>query len=432
MINWTKTNASGPVDLTSYRPKLIVQCDSCSKEILLTIRVKSLIKNNQLEWYCPKCVALRQENRQAISTRMKQQWEIDDYKKSRQISSELLWNNEEFRIKHKESVQTEANRQKCSEAAKLAWENEQYRLAHSLALTREGRQKPNTEVKYDQLLNSLGIKFKSAIIGPYTFDYQIDRPGKRSLLIEINGNYWHTRPYVIRKDRAKVSYIANLEKYELRTIWEHQLADTDRILYLTKTWLGLTTAKREISLKDVEYRSCDIQQARDFLSNYHYLGSMGRAGIQIGGFIGDELICVAVLAHPTRKEMYDSIGMTKRNVLELTRFAIAADIHNKNLASHCLSRLPKFVGPDIKRLISFSDPSAGHLGTIYKAANWASNGETAVSYFYISGSGWKMHKKTLYNQANAMHLSESAFATEFGYTKIHTPPLLRFYYDLDN
>ena len=32
--------------------------------------------------------------------------------------------------------------------------------------------------------------------------------------------------------------------------------------------------------------------------------------------------------------------------------------------------------PDVKFLISYADPSAGHLGTIYRAANWASDGRT--------------------------------------------------------
>lgn len=430
MINWTKTNANGPVDMASYRPKVVVRCDSCPTESVLTIRVKSQVKNNQLVWYCPQCVSRRTENRQASADRMKQQWADDIYRRSRQLSSLLLWRDDNFKHKHHESVQSEANKRRCSEAARLAWEDDQYRLAHSQALIREGRQKPGTEVKYDQLLRSLNIPFKPIIIGPYTFDYQIERPGQQTLLIEINGNYWHTRPYVIRKDRAKVAYISGLKQYELRTIWEHQLADIERILYLTKTWMGLVDAKRQISLKDVEYRLCDLDRARDFLSNHHYLGSIGRAGIQVGGFIGDELVCVAIMAHPTRREIYNSIGMTKREVLELTRFAIAADVHNKNLASHCLSRLPKFVTSDIKRLVSFSDPSAGHLGTIYKAANWVSSGESESSYFYLGRDGWKMHKKTLYNQARGMHLTEADFASQFGYTKVHTPPLLRFFYDL--
>lgn len=32
--------------------------------------------------------------------------------------------------------------------------------------------------------------------------------------------------------------------------------------------------------------------------------------------------------------------------------------------------------PDVKYLVSYADPSAGHQGTIYKAANWKSDGRT--------------------------------------------------------
>lgn len=32
--------------------------------------------------------------------------------------------------------------------------------------------------------------------------------------------------------------------------------------------------------------------------------------------------------------------------------------------------------PDVKNLVSYADPSAGHRGTIYKAANWKEDGRT--------------------------------------------------------
>jgi hypothetical protein len=235
----------------------------------------------------------------------------------------------------------------------------------------------------------------------------------------------------MRKDKAKASYINTIKQYEMRTIWEHQLCDIDRIKELLSSWVGIEDCNRKhISLSGVTYKLVDINDARDFISNYHYLGSMGRSGVLVGGYVDGQLICAAVLAHPTRKEMYTSMGFCKGDVLELTRFVISPFVFNKNLASHFLSKLPKYVPSGTRALISYSDPSAGHLGTIYKAANWKFVGETKPSYFYMNDDGWKMHKKTLYNKARGMHMKEREFALKYGYHKVYTPPIMKFVYTI--
>jgi len=129
--------------------------------------------------------------------------------------------------------------------------------------------------------------------------------------------------------------------------------------------------------------------------------------------------------------MYVSDGLEKSEMLELTRFAISSFVHNHNLGSFFLSKLINFVPHGTKSIVSYADPSAGHYGTIYKAANWKFAGDTKPSYFYVNGEGWKMHKKTLYNQAKAMHMNENEFATKFNYKRVNSPPLKKYKLEID-
>ena len=52
--------------------------------------------------------------------------------------------------------------------------------------------------------------------------------------------------------------------------------------------------------------------------------------------------------------------------------------------------------------------------------------------FYINEDGWKLHKKTLYNQARAMHMKETEFAQRFNYKKIYLPPLRKYIRIINN
>jgi len=41
--------------------------------------------------------------------------------------------------------------------------------------------------------------------------------------------------------------------------------------------------------------------------------------------------------------------------------------------------------PQVDALVSYADPSAGHSGTIYRAANWESDGHTDGTYIHEYG-----------------------------------------------
>jgi hypothetical protein len=63
---------------------------------------------------------------------------------------------------------------------------------------------------------------------------------------------------------------------------------------------------------------------------------------------------------------------------ELARLWVHDDIPT-NAESWFIGKAVKYVKihyPEVRYLVSYADPSAGHMGTIYKAANWQSDGRT--------------------------------------------------------
>jgi len=430
MIDWNLTKQKfGNVDLSQKRPKIVAKCDNCNATRDLTIRVKSRIRNNNIDWLCYKCACNKPDIKKKHSTIQKKIWEKKDYVDKRKKSSQELWKDEKYRSKHSESVRDVESRRKCSEAAKKAWMDENYRKAHAVSLVKQLTSTPNTEKRMQEILDSLNIEYKhQVVLGPYTFDFLIHRD-ETDLLLEVNSHWVHRRPDVARKDEAKSSYVSTLDGYELKTVWEHQLFDFNKMQALLKRWVGFYKESEKIDLKDLSIKIANEDEMQYLMCNYHYMGSLGRRGFYVGGYIGDKLVCGAVFSHPIRREVYVSY-CRKDEAMELSRFVIVPFVRNKNLASYFLSRCVKLVPSNIRYLFSFSDPSAGHAGTIYRASNWVFDGYTAPSYFYVNEDGWKLHKKTLYNQARSAHMVESEFVSTYGYRKYKTPPLSKFHLKL--
>ena len=58
-------------------------------------------------------------------------------------------------------------------------------------------------------------------------------------------------------------------------------------------------------------------------------------------------------------------------------------------------------------------------GIIYKAANWYEIGRVKPDYYYISEDGFILHKKTLYNRARKMGMTERKYVEEYKYTRTY-------------
>lgn len=112
-------------------------------------------------------------------------------------------------------------------------------------------------------------------------------------------------------------------------------------------------------------------------------------------------------------------------VWELARLFVI-DGTPKNTESWFMARAVAWVKrnrPDVGALVSYADPSAGHAGTIYKAANWIADGRT------------DQERKTPrfdYQGANGEHYSRRAHVPEGAViTRVPRVSKYRFVYWLD-
>ena len=471
MIDWNATEKEfgykSSNELKQKRSKVICKCDKCNKIKTITIRIKSKIVNEQMPWLCPSCVGKSRSPK--ISEQLKKQWDDKDYRNKRSKSSLKLWESSEYTDLHSKKVKEAMDSVNMSEillkryedpnariiiteASNKAWENPELKKKH-LAIMRNpavreaiskkvrkkwleseyrnkmaaaracqiGKISSIQKMLYD-LLDDIGVEYfpegERTKFGYYVFDCYIE---SHKLLIECQGDYWHSLQRSQMRDKQKFTYISKyFPGHKLVYFWEREFYENNKVLSRLKSLLGINSEAIDFSFSDVSVSKID--RSKNFLDLYHYIGP-GRGGIKIGAFLSDELIAVAVFSHPVRQNLkFDTSN------LELSRFCIHPNYHKKNFASWFISKCVKLLPKTV--LFSYADSTVGHSGTIYKAAGWSFDHEVKPDYWYISDDGFVMHKKTLYNRAINLKLKESEFASKFRYQKIVGGP--KYCYVLDN
>ncbi len=400
------------------------------------------------------------EYRNKISSAMTKNWKDESFRNMMVQAAIKNWRNEDFKIKmlsifgsdEFRNIMVEVNtatwanteyRSKQLAARKVLWENPEFRakMEAGLALGRLNCKKVSSlqDTLYS-ILDDLGITYyreyndrdddKECIIGPYSFDCVIPREGKPTLLVECQGDYWHSLDKTIRRDTAKASYIKNnfSSQYELKYIWEHEFSNFNKVIELVKYWLGITTVNLvDFEFKDVMIKDCLAADYKLLLSKYHYLPNAGRGGIAYGAYLDNALIAVCIFSPPIRQNIATgefSIEETR----ELSRLCINPKYQKHNLASWFIGKCLKMLPDNFKLIISYCDTTFNHDGATYKACNFTQDRIIAPDYWYAAEDGWVMHKRTLYGQAVNMKMTEAEFAEVNGYHKVWGMEKLRFIY----
>lgn len=149
---------------------------------------------------------------------------------------------------------------------------------------------------------------------------------------------------------------------------------------------------------DYTVKKIDSKTAKEYIRKNHYShGCHNGPSPCYGLFDGEDLIGVLMFATPCSENVRSSIfGPEYKDwVTELHRLHIL-DITPKNTESWFISRCLKMLKkdkPNIKAVISFSDSTEGHDGTIYKATNAYRIGATGSATFYIDKDGRLRHPR---------------------------------------
>lgn len=161
---------------------------------------------------------------------------------------------------------------------------------------------------------------------------------------------------------------------------------------------------------------CKFKDIRHIFEQYHYKGGHMGGGISfcLSLKYKDRIVGGIVVGKLRHEKKYSEHG----KVVELRRMA-CLDECPKNTESYFLSKTIWFLKKytDVKRVISYSDKSVGHIGTIYKAANFKLIGETAKSK-HVFWKGIRYHPRSLtidrpysYKMREALKTGEATIET---------------------
>jgi hypothetical protein len=323
---------------------------------------------------------------------------------------------EEMRIEAKRKAIEMGNRPEVrallSKLSLALWKNPEYyakqveiqrsiwgtpEMRAKLAKMRESQPKVSSiqNILYS-ILDDVGISFfreyidkpcdSECIIGPYTFDCVVPRPGRRTLLIECQGDYWHSQERHIRCDRSKASYIFNNfeGQYELKYLWEHEFKQHERIVQTVKHWLGIASIDVcDFNFGDVEIKIAPAVEYKLLLSKYHYLSNAGRGGITFGAYLNNILIAICVFS-PLLRQNISVEGVPWEQIRELSRLCIHPKYQKKNFASWFVSRAIKSLDAKFKAIISYCDTTFNHDGAIYKSLNFVQDKIIRPDYWYVA------------------------------------------------
>lgn len=160
-----------------------------------------------------------------------------------------------------------------------------------------------------------------------------------------------------------------------------------------------------------------FSESKDFVCRHHYShGCHNGPKLSLGLFNGQVLIGVCMFSTPCSENVRASVfGPDEKDaVIELSRLVVLDEApHNTEswFVSRCLHTL-KTLFPTIHAVLSFADPTQGHVGTIYQAMNFRYTGTSSSKTFYRDVDGRLRHPRQC-----GKNISRAA-AAEMGWTAV--------------
>ena len=148
--------------------------------------------------------------------------------------------------------------------------------------------------------------------------------------------------------------------------------------------------KKYLNKKECKILACSFSDISHIFEDYHYKKSHIGGGISIcfAMFINDILVGGSVLGKPRHEKKY-------KNCIDIRRMACIDDAPC-NSESYFLGQIIKWItcNTDYEFVLSYSDLTVGHQGTIYKASNFKEIGLTSESK-YVEWKGKTYHPRSL-------------------------------------
>jgi len=136
--------------------------------------------------------------------------------------------------------------------------------------------------------------------------------------------------------------------------------------------------KKEESAKEYEFvPNCPLTFIRDFMETYHYSRSAEVSAMYCFALVSKRIGVVAamIFSKPAMNSIFKLYADKEEDVLELRRL-VAIDDTPKNTESYFLGKALRWLvlNTDKKTVVTYADPTFGHVGHAYRACNFVYDG----------------------------------------------------------
>ena len=147
--------------------------------------------------------------------------------------------------------------------------------------------------------------------------------------------------------------------------------------------------------KEMVVRRSSVKEARPYIATHHYSKTMPDSTTDVFmGFYDGVFAGVCVFGMGTGKGQYYRLidDLQDGDYRELTRLW-SPDGMPKNTESKLISESIKLLPKEVRLILSYADPSQGHLGKIYQATNWLYLGTTSSGQKMVDKDGKELHSR---------------------------------------
>jgi hypothetical protein len=136
---------------------------------------------------------------------------------------------------------------------------------------------------------------------------------------------------------------------------------------------------------------------KELIQRNHYLNSLpGGTMLCFGIFLGERLLGAVTLGAGPYQAYHLVDGAERKDCLVLTRLWLSDELPCSS-ESRVLGVVARLIHhcTDVKFLISYADPLAGHVGTIYQSAGLLYTGPSSIMSLYDLGDGIARHSRSV-------------------------------------
>lgn len=150
------------------------------------------------------------------------------------------------------------------------------------------------------------------------------------------------------------------------------------------------------ALQSIHVQPIPFVAARQVVEKHHYLHSMpGATKLAFGIMLNGKLLGAITFGSGPANAHRLVNGVDQSEYLALTRLWLSDDLPS-NSESRIIGISLRAIKKNtfVKFLVSYADPTQGHLGTIYQATGWLYTGLSEAMPVFDLGDGRRQHSRT--------------------------------------